>query len=152
MPNSTDFYKRIFLHVIPACIVVPCHKVENHFCVTISFISIQPVNELSYPFHLTHSLLPFLLNYFSNLNSFWSVFCNSFLLNLPTTSSPLQSLIKYVDGTVFLTYLITKIFFGMQIFEKMFLYFNILIWSPTSNLGSFLLFFLSKSTYMFEFI
>ena len=24
LPNSIDIYKRIFLHVIPSCIIVPC--------------------------------------------------------------------------------------------------------------------------------
>ena len=26
MPNSIDFYKGIFLHVTPICIIVPCNK------------------------------------------------------------------------------------------------------------------------------
>ena len=29
MPYSTDFYKRIFLHVVPACIIVPWFVVKQ---------------------------------------------------------------------------------------------------------------------------
>ena len=29
MPNSIDFYKEIFLHVIPVCIIVPCLHREH---------------------------------------------------------------------------------------------------------------------------
>ena len=36
---------------------------------TESFLSIQPLNELSYPFHLTYNLSPFFLITFSILNS-----------------------------------------------------------------------------------
>ena len=52
-------------------------KVLTHFY-TMSFLSIQPLNELSYPFHLTNNLSPFLLITFSILNSFLLAFCNSF--------------------------------------------------------------------------
>ena len=30
IPNSIDFYKKIFLHVIPACIAVPWENLNNH--------------------------------------------------------------------------------------------------------------------------
>ena len=35
MPNSIDFYKRIFLHVVPSRIIVPCsdgHGNKKHRC------------------------------------------------------------------------------------------------------------------------
>ena len=31
IPNATDFYKGIFLHVIPVRIIVPCSKSRVHF-------------------------------------------------------------------------------------------------------------------------
>ena len=30
-PNSIDFYKEIFLHVVPVLIIVPCHVVACEF-------------------------------------------------------------------------------------------------------------------------
>ena len=39
------------------------------------FLSIQLLNELLYPFHLTYNLSPFILIAFSILNSFKFVFC-----------------------------------------------------------------------------
>ena len=51
--------------------------------------------------------------------------------------APFRSLITYVHGTVFLIFLITEISsdqFGVQPLAKMFLYFDILIRSPTLNL------------------
>ena len=32
MPNSTDFYKGIFLHIIPVRIIVPCSKLKYQKC------------------------------------------------------------------------------------------------------------------------
>ena len=31
MPNSIDFYRGIFLHVIPVCIIVPCSDILHGF-------------------------------------------------------------------------------------------------------------------------
>ena len=76
-----------------------------------SFLSIQLLNELFYPFHLTYNLSPFFLITFSILNSFWFVFCNAFSWNVPTVSSPLRSLITYVHRIVFLTFFNHKKFF-----------------------------------------
>ena len=39
-----------------------------------SFLSIQLINKLLYPFHLTYNLSPFLLMTFTILNSFWFFF------------------------------------------------------------------------------
>ena len=57
------------------------HRVleNNSFCITIFFLSIQLLSELSYPFHLTNSLSPFLLITSSILNFVRFFFCNSFL-------------------------------------------------------------------------
>ena len=46
-----------------------CYKYSS-----ISFLSIQLLNELLYPFYLTYNLLPFLLFTFSILDSFWFFF------------------------------------------------------------------------------
>ena len=81
------------------------------------------LKELSQSFHLTYSLSPFLSITFSSLNSFCYAFGNSFLQNVPTISSLLKSPITYVNGTVFLTFLITKTSsdqFGRESFGKMF--------------------------------
>ena len=70
--------------------------------------------------------------------------------NVPTISSPLRSLITYVHGALFLTFLITKISsgqFGVYPLGKMFLYFDILTTSSILNLGSLLLISLPKSIY-----
>ena len=102
-----------------------------------SFLSIQLLKRLSYPFHLTYNLSPFLLSTFSILNSFSFVFCNSF--SLPVIVSPLKTLIKYVHGTVFLVLLTTKTSseqFCVYSLAKIFFYFDILTRSPTLNLGS----------------
>ena len=39
MPNSIDFYKRIFLHVIPVCIIVPCLNLTKQEDITKSLNS-----------------------------------------------------------------------------------------------------------------
>ena len=49
-------------------------KIFTHFymmVITTSFLSIQLLNELSYPFHITYSLSLFLLIIFSTLNSWY---------------------------------------------------------------------------------
>ena len=54
---------------------------------TKSFLSIQLLNELSYPFHLTYNLSPFfLLITFSILKPCSSIFYNSFSYSVPTIS------------------------------------------------------------------
>ena len=74
------------------------------------FLSIQLLNELSYPFHLTYSLFPFFLITFSILNFFDLFFAILFHKEkVPIISAPLRSLITYVHGTVFLSPLIAKI-------------------------------------------
>ena len=46
------------------------HSLEKYLLIyTKSFLSIQPLNELSHPFHLTYNLSPFFLITFSILNS-----------------------------------------------------------------------------------
>ena len=90
---------------------------------------------------MKYSLLPILLIAFSTLNYSWFVFCNSFSGKVPTISSPLKlnSQITYVHDTIFLDFLITKTSsdqFGTRPSAKMFFYFDILIWSPISNLAS----------------
>ena len=64
----------------------------------------------------------------------------------------LRSLIIYVHGTVFLTFLISKTSseLGVQHFAKMFLNFRILTSSPTLNLELFLLLSTSKAIYVFD--
>ena len=64
----------------------------------------------------------------------------------------LRSLIIYVHGTVFLTFLINKTSseLGVQHFAKMFLNFRILTSSPTLNLELFLLLSTSKAIYVFD--
>ena len=66
-----------------------------------SFLSIQLLKELSYPFHLTYSLSPSLFITFSTLNSFWFVFLQSFLWNVPTISSSLRLLITCPQQSIF---------------------------------------------------
>ena len=83
-----------------------CVQLCNSF--VYNFLSIQLLNELLYPFHLTYSLCPFLLITFSILNTFCFVFCNSFSEKDPTISSPFRSLTTYVHGTLFLILLITN--------------------------------------------
>ena len=73
-----------------------------------SLLSIQILNELSYPFHLTSNLSPFILITFSIRSSSWFLFGNSFSQNIPTVLPSLKQLITYVHGTAFLTFLITK--------------------------------------------
>ena len=85
---------------------------------------------------------------FSILKLCWFVFRSSFSYNVPIISSPLRSykilmtieiLLIYLYGTVFLTSLITKTSsyqFGVYPLAKMFLYFDVLTWSSTLNLGS----------------
>ena len=88
---------------------------------------------------------------FSILKTFWIVFCSSFSKKVPTDFSPLRSLITYVHGTIFLTFLITKVSsdeFGVYALAKMFLYFYILTWSPILNSGSLSLTFLPKLIYV----
>ena len=88
---------------------------------------------LSIQLHVTYSLSPFLLITFYILNYVWSVFCNSFSQNVPKMYLLLSSHITCLNGTVFLTFLITKIssgWFGTQPLAKMVLYFDILTWSP----------------------
>ena len=102
-----------------------------------SFLSIELLNELSYPFHLIYNLSPFFFINFSALNSSRFVLCNSVSKNVPTISSPLWSLITFLHGTVLLTFLLTKFSsdqIGASLFAKMFLYFHILIILPISNL------------------
>ena len=59
-------------------------KVFTHFCTrefhSRSFLSIEPLNELSYPFHLTYNLSPFLLITFSILNSSLTSFLQFFFI------------------------------------------------------------------------
>ena len=45
MPNSVDFYKGIFLHVIPVCIIVPCLKVVSATFLLVCFLNL---NESTY--------------------------------------------------------------------------------------------------------
>ena len=100
-----------------------------------SFLSIQ--------LYVTYSLSPFLLITFYILNYVWSVFCNSFSQNVPKMYLLLSSHITCLNGTVFLTFLITKIssgWFGTQPLAKMVLYFDILTLSPILSWWSFLLF------------
>ena len=104
-----------------------------------SFLSIQLLNELLYHFYLAYSLLPFFIT-FSVLNS---VFYNYFSKIAPAISPPLSSLITYVHGTAFLTYLIRKTFsdqFGVWPFVKIIVYPDILTIPPISNLGSIIKF------------
>ena len=104
-----------------------------------SFLSIQLLKKLSFNIYF----IIFSLYYFFSSN-LWFVFCNSFSKNVPIISSPLKSLITYHHGTVFLTSLITNTSsdqFRTYPLAKMFLHYDILTWSPTLNLGSFLLFF-----------
>ena len=70
---------------------------------------------------------------------------------MPIISSPLRSLITYVHGTVFLILLITKTYsdqFGVYPLEKIFLYLEILTWSPTLNLALLSLTSFLKSIYV----
>ena len=65
--------------------------------------------------------------------------------------SLLRSLITYIHGTVFLTFLITKTSsdqFDVYPLAKIFLYFEILTWLPTLNLGSLSLPSFLKSIYV----
>ena len=117
----------------------PLRKVLTHFHMR-SFLLMQPLNELLYPFHLMYNLSPFLLNTFSILNFYWLVICNSFSLKLPVIGLPFKSLINHIHGTVFLILLTTKTSsyqFWVCPLAKMFLYFEILTRSPTLSLGSF---------------
>ena len=111
-------------------------------------LSMQLFQESSYLCHLTYCLLPFLYITYSTLNPVLFPFSNSFPWNaFATISSPLRSLITYVHRTVFSTFIITKAFsdqFGRPSFAKKIFYFDTLAWSPPLNLGSSLLFFLSK--------
>ena len=89
----------------------------------------------------------------SILNSCLSVFCISFSKIVPIISSPLRSLITYVQGTAFLTFLITKTSsdqFGVYHLAKIFFYFEILTWPPTLNLGSLSLTSFLKSCIIFN--
>ena len=73
---------------------------------------------------------------FSILNTFWFVFLQFFLYKAPKTFSSLIWLITYVHGTVFLTFLITKLLqtnLKCKLLQK---HLNLLIISPTLNLGS----------------
>ena len=118
-----------------------------------SFLLIQLLKELSYPFHFAYSLLPFLFITFYTLNNF-ELSLQFFFVNITAISLPLRLLITYVHGTVFLNSVITKTFsdqFGVQPFAKMFLYFDILVTSLILNLGSLSLSFLLESTYVFDF-
>ena len=71
----------------------------NRLNYTKSFLSIQLLNELSQPFHLTNNLSPFFLITFFILNSCWLVFCSSFSKNVPIISWPFKSLITFSHGT-----------------------------------------------------
>ena len=63
---------------------------------TMLFILIQLLKELLQPFHLMYSSLPFVVITFSTQNSVCLVLCVSFLLNVPTISFPLRSLITHI--------------------------------------------------------
>ena len=107
---------------------------------TMSFIKL--LSGLSQPFHLMYSLSPFPLITFSSLNSVWLVFCNSFSQNIPLISSPSRLLTTCVHSKMFSYSLDTKTSsdqFGMCSFAKIFLFFELYTWSPTFNLGFFLL-------------
>ena len=45
MPNSLDFYKAIFLHLIPVCIIVPCFIIFSVSDTTVPLAK-KPVKEL----------------------------------------------------------------------------------------------------------
>ena len=118
-----------------------------------SFLSIQLLNELLYPFHLAYNLSPFFSISFSVLTSFWIVFCNSFSKRSPTISSSLRSLIR-IYGIELLTFLMTKIScdrFGVQHLAKIFLYFDITTISSILNLDVFSSLSLIKSIYVLDF-
>ena len=77
---------------------------------------------------MTYNLFPFVFIISSSLNSILFV-CNSFSQKLPMISSSFTSLIMYVHGNIFLTFLITKTYslqFGVYTLAKMFLYFETL--------------------------
>ena len=102
-----------------------------------SFLSIQLLNELLNPFHLTYNLLPFLLITFPILNSFWTVFWNSFV-EFSYNFSPLKSLRICLGQKVQISlecHLLQKYFYISQIlnFESLLLIsllfkINICIW------------------------
>ena len=75
---------------------------------TMSFLSIQLLNELSYPFDLTYNLLPFLCITFFKSKLFLICFLQFLFV---TISFALRSLTTYVHCTVFVTFLIAKKFF-----------------------------------------
>ena len=98
---------------------------NNYFFIMISFLSIQLLNELSYRFYFTqfNTSFPLLLFQFWILcDSFCAILCQK---KIPKISSPLGFSTRYVNGTVFLTFLITKNYlywFWAYPFAKMFLY------------------------------
>ena len=75
---------------------------------TMSFLSIQLLNELSYPFDLTYNLLPFLCITFFKSKLFLICFLQFLFV---TISFALRSLTTYDHCTVFVTFLIAKKFF-----------------------------------------
>ena len=87
-----------------------------------SFLSIQLLNELLYPFHLTYNLLPFSCINFPILNYFW------FFLIWKNSSDQLEH----------------------SLLQKCFIYFDTLRLLPSLNLGSLLLISLLESIYLFD--
>ena len=90
-----------------------------------------------FPFDI--QLVSFSSNYFFYPKFLLGFFLQFFSWNVLIISSSLRSLMTYVHGTVFLTFLITKSSsdqFGVCPLAKLFLYFHILAWSPTWNIVS----------------
>ena len=114
-----------------------------------SFFINPTVSELLYHFHFNIQFITFSLYYFFNSKVFL-ICLLQFVFNVPTISSPLRSLHR----TVFLTFLIRKTSsdqFGVYLFAKMFLYFDLLTISLILNLGFWLLISLLESIHVLDF-
>ena len=112
------------------------NSINFYFTFWFFFLSIQLLNEFSYPSNLKHNLSPFWFITFSILNYLSFVFRNSVLSTVRTISSVHRN-----NKTFFRT--IWSVSFCRNI-----LIFNIFTWSPAFNLGSLSLFSTSKSKYI----
>ena len=115
------------------------------------FLYIQLLNELSYPFHLTYSLLSFSFITFLILNSFW---CFLQLFFVKSYNSFFSANITN-NSTVLLIFLNLKKNLKTNLeklpFAKISLDLDIHTWSPTLHLGSSFFNFSLKSMCMLRF-
>ena len=107
------------------------------------FFFINPIIKTTIiPFRLNIQFITFSFKYFFYSEFFFTSFLQFFFIKTPKNWFTIQVTITYVHGTVLIVLImLTKKTssdqFRVKPLVKIFLYFQILTWSPTLNLGSF---------------